>query len=60
MSGTWKPTIFQGQSLASQIKDTNREASRPTTEVRYQPIAPYGDPSHINYATESRRIARAW
>lgn len=67
MSGPWKPTIFQGQNLANQIEENNREratetassSSTPNSEIRYQPIAPYGGTSVPN-TNEKRRIGRAW
>lgn len=65
MSGPWRPKIFEGQSLAKQIEDTNKEKEArkvlTPTETRYQPIAPYGGlPYNINNTPERRRIGRAW
>ncbi|CAO3628373.1 unnamed protein product [Mucor hiemalis] len=62
MSGPWRPKLYEGQSLAKQIEEVNKEkqAERylPPYETRYQPIAPYGG-NLLNNAPEKRRIGRA-
>lgn len=55
--------MYEGQSLAKQIEETNKEKraeqlSAPT-ETRYQPIAPYGG-NPYNNTIEKRRTGRAW
>lgn len=61
MSGTWKPTVYQGQSVANQIDKTNREIAAASTpeQPRYQPIAPYGGIPNLN-RPENKRVRRAW
>lgn len=65
MSGPWRPIIFQGQNLAEQIGENNREraaevgSSTPCTDNRYQPIAPYGGVNLVN-TNQRRRTGRAW